>query len=96
MEDLNKYMEKSTSSLSTIRSMVQEITDRKESYLSLDKVKILTATELEDNKNMTNVYHGLDEFFNKITIQSSTPIQSGQWLEIAQYQIHKEGNHAKI
>ena len=57
MEDLNKYMEKSTSSLSTIRSMVQEITDRKESYLSLDKVKILTATELEDNKNMTNVYH---------------------------------------
>ena len=44
MEDLNKYMEKSTSSLSTIRSMVQEITDRKESYLSLDKVKILTAT----------------------------------------------------
>ena len=61
MEDLNKYMEKSTSSLSTIRSMVQEITDRKESYLSLDKVKILTATELEDNKNMTNVYHDVIE-----------------------------------
>lgn len=61
MEDLNKYMEKSTSSLSTIRSMVQEITDRKENYLSLDKVKILTATELEDNKNMTNVYHDVIE-----------------------------------
>ena len=61
MEDLNKYMEKSTSSLSTIRSMVQEITDRKESYLSLDKVKILTATELEDNKNMTSVYHDVIE-----------------------------------
>ena len=61
MEDLNKYMEKSTSSLSTIRSMVQEITDRKESQLSLDKVKILTATELEDNKNMTNVYHDVIE-----------------------------------
>ena len=61
MEDLNKYMEKSTSALSTIRSMVQEITDRKESYLSLDKVKILTATELEDNKNMTNVYHDVIE-----------------------------------
>ena len=61
MEDLNKYMEKSTSSLSTIRSMVQEITDRKESYLSLDKVKILTATELEDNKNITNVYHDVIE-----------------------------------
>lgn len=61
MEDLNKYMEKSTSSLSTIRSMVQEITDRKENYLSLDKVKILTAAELEDNKNMTNVYHDVIE-----------------------------------
>lgn len=61
MEDLNKYMEKSTSSLSTIRSMVQEITDRKENYLSLDKVKILTATELEDNKNMTNMYHDVIE-----------------------------------
>ena len=61
IEDLNKYMEKSTSSLSTIRSMVQEITDRKENYLSLDKVKILTATELEDNKNMTNVYHDVIE-----------------------------------
>ena len=61
MEDLNKYMEKSTGSLSTIRSMVQEITDRKENYLSLDKVKILTATELEDNKNMTNVYHDVIE-----------------------------------
>lgn len=61
MEDLNKYMEKSTSSLSTIRSMVQEITDRKENYLGLDKVKILTATELEDNKNMTNVYHDVIE-----------------------------------
>ena len=61
MEDLNNYMYKSTRSLSTIRSMVQEITDRKESYLSLDKVKILTATELEDNKNMTNVYHDVIE-----------------------------------
>ena len=48
------------------------------------------------DSHMPNVYHGLDEFFNKITIQSSTPIQSGQWLEIAQYQIQKEGNHAKI
>ena len=41
--------------------MVQEITDKKESYLNLDKVKILTATELEDNKIMTNVYHDVIE-----------------------------------
>ena len=61
MEDLNKYMNKSTNSLSTIRSMVQEITDRKENYLSLDKVKILTAIELEDNKNIANVYHDVIE-----------------------------------
>ncbi|WP_394954415.1 tRNA (N(6)-L-threonylcarbamoyladenosine(37)-C(2))-methylthiotransferase MtaB [uncultured Helicobacter sp.] len=40
--------------------------------------------------------HGLDEFFNKITIESAQPLQSGQWLEIAQYQANKEGNYAKI
>jgi len=61
MEDLNKYMDKQQSSLSKVRSMVQEITDKKESYLNLDKVKILTATELEDNKIMTNVYHDVIE-----------------------------------
>lgn len=61
MEDLNKYMDKQQSGLSKVRSMVQEITDKKESYLNLDKVKILTATELEDNKIMTNVYHDVIE-----------------------------------
>lgn len=61
MEDLNKYMEKQTNSLSTVRSMVQEIIDKKEEYLNLDKVRILTATELEDNKIMTNVYHDVIE-----------------------------------
>lgn len=66
MEDLNKYIEKQPSSLSTIRDMVQEITNKKEDYLSLDKVKILTATELEDNKVMTNVYHDVIERNNLI------------------------------
>jgi hypothetical protein len=61
MEDLNKYMEKQPNTLSTIRSMVQEITDRKENYFNLDRVKILTAAELEDNKLMTNVYHDVIE-----------------------------------
>lgn len=61
MEDLNKYMDKQPNELSAIRGMVQDITDRKENYLSLDKVKILTATELEDNKIMTNVYHDVIE-----------------------------------
>ena len=42
------------------------------------------------------LYHGLDEFFNKITIESSKPLQNGQWLEIREYQANKEGNYAKI
>ena len=61
MEDLNKYMSKPVTSISSIRSMAQQIIDRKEQYLSLDKVKILTASELEDNKKMTNVYHDVIE-----------------------------------
>lgn len=61
MEDLNKYMEKSSNSLSAVRSMVQEITDKKEKYFNSDKVKILTTTELEDNRAITNVYHDVIE-----------------------------------
>ena len=57
MEYLNKYMDKQVNSLNTIRSMVQEITDKKEEYLKLEGVRMLTATEMEDNKAMTNVYH---------------------------------------
>lgn len=61
MEDLNKYMDKQPDELSKIKSMVQRIIDKKEEYLNLDKVKILTATELEDNKVMTDVYHDVIE-----------------------------------
>lgn len=61
MEDLNKYMEKSSNSLSAVRSMVQEITDKKEKYFNSDKVRILTTTELEDNRAITNVYHDVIE-----------------------------------
>lgn len=61
MEDLNKYMEKSSNSLSAVRSMVQEITDKKEKYFNSDKVRILTTTELEDNRTIANVYHDVIE-----------------------------------
>lgn len=57
MEDLNKYMTKQVDSLSAIHSMVQKITNKKEEYLSLEPIKMLTAIELEDNKAMTNAYH---------------------------------------
>lgn len=59
MEDLNKYMERQPAALSTIRSMVQDITNKKEEYLKLDNITILNATELEDNRKMTNVYHDI-------------------------------------
>ena len=61
MEDLNKYMEKSSNSLSAVRSMVQEITDKKEKYFNSDKVRILTTNELEDNRKIANVYHDVIE-----------------------------------
>lgn len=41
-------------------------------------------------------YVGLDQFFNKITLDSPTPLHSGQWLTIHTYQRHEEGNYAKI
>lgn len=56
MEDLNKYIEKPRDSLSIIRNETQNIIDKKEEYLHLDEVKMLTTTELEDNKIMTNTY----------------------------------------
>ncbi len=61
MEDLNKYMNKQVDSLSAVHNMVQNITNKKEEYLSLDTVSILTAVELEDNKAMTNAYHDIVE-----------------------------------
>ena len=61
MEALNKYMEKSSNSLSAVRSMVQEITDKKEKYFNSDKVRILTTTELEDNRKIASVYHDVIE-----------------------------------
>ena len=57
MEDLNKYMGKQVSSLDKVRTMTQDIMNRKEEYLTLDKVRILTTTELEDNKIITTLYH---------------------------------------
>lgn len=57
MEDLNKYMGKQVSSLDKVRTMTQDIMNRKEEYLSLDKVRILTTTELEDNRMITTLYH---------------------------------------
>lgn len=66
MEDLNKYMEKQPSSLNTIRGMVQEITDKKETYLGLDKVKILNAVELDDTKLIVTNYHDVIERNNLV------------------------------
>lgn len=78
--------------LHTLKALTQE----KNYYMRKAHLKPLHVLVESVDSHRPNVYHGLDEFFNKITIQSSTPIQSGQWLEIAQYQIYKEGNHAKI
>lgn len=41
------------------------------------------------------VYHGLDQFFNKIEIQSETDLV-GDWVEINDYKINEEMNYARF
>ncbi len=41
------------------------------------------------------VFSGLDQFFNRITIQSHENLQNS-WLKIDEYDIMQEGNYAKI
>lgn len=45
-------------------------------------------------KQLGDVFVGLDEFYNKIFIESSTPLP--QWIAIADYEVQKEHNYAKI
>ena len=40
-------------------------------------------------------YHGLDQYFNKITIESSNDLV-GNWLSVENYEVRKDGNHAKF
>lgn len=62
MEDLNKYMS-NVSTISTIRETVQEFINRKEEYLQLDKLNILSAVEQEDSKKNINAYKSsIDRF----------------------------------
>ena len=62
MEDLNKYMS-NVSTISTIRETVQEFINRKEEYLQLDKLNILSAVEQEDSRKAVNAYKSsIDRF----------------------------------
>lgn len=45
-------------------------------------------------KQLGNVFVGLDEFYNKIFIESTTTLP--QWIAITDYEVQKEHNHAKI
>lgn len=50
-------------------------------------------------KQLGGHYYGLDEFFNKIIIQSHTPLKNlsqSQWLAISDYEIKEEHNYAII
>ena len=40
-------------------------------------------------------YHGLDQHFNKIMIKSDEDLL-GNWVRIAEYQVHKEHNYAEL
>ncbi len=45
-------------------------------------------------KKIGEHYYGIDEFFNKIIIESS--LELPQWLEISTYQVQEDMNYAKI
>lgn len=55
MDDLNRYMN-NVSTISSLRERVQNLVNLKEEYLSLEKVVILSAVEMEDNKRVTDAY----------------------------------------
>lgn len=48
-----------------------------------------------EQKGKDGLYHGFDQFYNKIAIESNTDITK-QWLEIDDYEIRPESNFAKI
>lgn len=39
---------------------------------------------------------GLDQFFNKIVIESKDGLQKNQWLEMREYEVKQEGNYAEF
>lgn len=55
MENLNKYMN-STSTISSIRERVQSYVDKKETYLSLEKLSILSIVNINDDKKISLEY----------------------------------------
>lgn len=55
MDDLNRYMN-NVSTISSLRERVQNLVNLKEEYLSLDKVVILSAVEMEDSRRVTDEY----------------------------------------
>ena len=48
-----------------------------------------------EQKGKDGLYHGFDQFYNKIAIESNTD-STKQWLEIDDYEIRPESNFAKI
>ena len=46
-------------------------------------------------KKKENYYHGYDQFYNQIRIESSLDLV-GNWIEIREYEVLKEGNIAKF
>lgn len=48
-----------------------------------------------EQKGKDGLYQGFDQFYNKISINSSTDITK-QWLEIDNYEVRPEGNFTKI
>lgn len=55
MEDLNNYMN-NTSSINNVRERVQKFLDKKEEYVKLEKLAILSPIEMDDTNAVSLAY----------------------------------------
>lgn len=51
---------------------------------------------IDSNKQERIAYSGLDQFFNRVHINTNRKNLVGQWVRLESYQINKEGNYAEI
>ena len=59
-----------------------------------EPLEVLCESKTKDDS--TNVYSGLDQFFNRVRIYTDSEELEGQWLHIKDYEIKQEGNDAQI
>ena len=77
------------------KQRLHEIQDliNKKNYMFRKEHKNELEVLIESQKD--GLYHGLDQYFNKIIISSDEDLV-GNWVHITDYEIKEEGNYAKL